>query len=99
MTSITPKVIAILRTWVARRSTAAGQHWFDEQVAKLSSSPTEKDVYLALGYATRRLGKQDLDLSQEDLAIAQAVRPLDSERLERRPSVTRRFRLGELQRR
>ncbi len=75
MTSITPKVIAILRTWVARRSTAAGQHWFDEQVAKLSSSPTEKDVYLALGYATRRLGKQDLDLSQEDLAIAQAVRP------------------------
>ena len=75
MTSITPKVIAILRTWVARRSTAAGQHWFDEQVAKLGSSPTEKDVYLALGYATRRLGKQDLDLSQEDLAIAQAVRP------------------------
>jgi hypothetical protein len=75
MTSITPKVIAILRAWVARRSTAAGQHWFDEQVAKLSSSPTEKDVYLALGYATRRLGKQDLDLSQEDLAIAQAVRP------------------------
>ena len=75
MTSITPKVIAILRTWVARRSTADGQHWFDEQVAKLSSSPTEKDVYLALGYVTRRLGKQDLDLSQEDLAIAQAVRP------------------------
>lgn len=75
MTSITLKVIAILRAWVARRSTADGQHWFDEQVAKLRSSPTEKDVYLALGYATRRLGKQDLDLSQEDLAIAQAVRP------------------------
>jgi hypothetical protein len=75
MTNITLKVIAILRTWVARRSTADGQHWFDEQVAKLSSAPTEKDVYLALGYVTRRLGKQDLDLSQEDLAIAQAARP------------------------
>lgn len=74
MTNIT-KVITLLRTWVARRSTAGGQHWFDEQVAKLGSTPTEKDVYLALGYVTRRLGKADLDLSQEDLAIAQSARP------------------------
>jgi hypothetical protein len=74
MTNIT-KVIALLRAWVDRRSTADGQHWFDEQVAKLSSAPTEKDVYLALGYVTRRLGKADLDLSQEDLTIAQAARP------------------------
>jgi len=70
-----PTLIAVLRTWVARRLSADARHWFDEQIAKLSSAPIEKDIYLALGYATRRLGKHDLDLSREDLAAAQAARP------------------------
>lgn len=75
MTNTVPKVSALLRTWVVRRSAAEGQHWFTEQLGKLGSTPSEKDVYLALGYATRRLGKADLDLSAEDLALAQAARP------------------------
>jgi hypothetical protein len=70
-----PTLIAVLRTWVARRLSADARRWFDEQIAKLSSAPIEKDIYLALGYATRRLGKHDLDLSREDLAAAQAARP------------------------
>lgn len=75
MENSVPTLIAALRTWVARRSSADAQRWFDEQIAKLRSAPTEKDIYLALGYATRRLGKQDLNLSREDLAAAQATRP------------------------
>lgn len=75
MENSVPTLIAVLRTWVARRLSADARHWFDEQIAKLSSAPIEKDIYLALGYATRRLGKHDLDLSREDLAAAQAARP------------------------
>jgi hypothetical protein len=69
------KVITVLRTWVARSVSADAKSWFQEQMAKLGSAPTEKDIYLALGYATRRLGKHDLDLTREDLAAAQEVRP------------------------
>jgi hypothetical protein len=75
MANTAPNLIALLCTWIARRSSADGQRWFDEQLTRLSSAPTEKEIYLALGYATRRLGKCDLELSQEDLTIAQKARP------------------------
>jgi hypothetical protein len=71
----TSKPIGLLRGWVARRISAEAKRWFDEQLARLGSAPTEKDIYLALGYATRRLGKHDLELSREDLAAAAAARP------------------------
>jgi hypothetical protein len=75
MENSVPALITVLRTWVARRLSADARQWFDEQIAKLRSAPSEKDIYLALGYATRRLGKQDLDLSRTDLAAAQEARP------------------------
>jgi hypothetical protein len=68
-------VISVLRIWVARRVSAEANSWFGQQLSKLSSAPTEKDIYLALGYATRRLGKVDLDLPPQDLAAAQELRP------------------------
>jgi hypothetical protein len=71
----TSKLIGLLRGWVARRISAEARGWFDEQLARLGSAPTEKDIYLALGYVTRRLGKHDLDLSRDDLAAAGAARP------------------------
>jgi hypothetical protein len=71
----TSKLIDLLCAWVARRIPAEARGWFDEQVAKLRAEPTEKDIYLALGYATRRLGKIDLDLSPGELADAGEARP------------------------
>jgi len=71
----TSRLIDLLRGWVARRIPAEARRWFDEQVARLGAAPAEKDIYLALGYATRRLGKHDLDLTREDLVAADAVRP------------------------
>ena len=70
MENPTQRLVALLRTWVARRSSADARRWFEEQIAKLSSAPTEKDIYLALGYVTRRLGKYDLGLSPHDLVVA-----------------------------
>jgi hypothetical protein len=67
-------VIELLRTWVGRRVSPDALAWLDAQIAKLRSGPADKDIYLALGYATRRLGKADLELSEQDIAAAQAVR-------------------------
>jgi hypothetical protein len=58
------------------RSSAAAADWFLGQIERLKSSPTEKDIYLALGYATRKLGKSDLELKAEERAAAAAARPL-----------------------
>jgi hypothetical protein len=71
----TSSMVGVLRTWLARRVSGEANSWFNQQLSKLSSAPTERDIYLALGYVTRRLGKHDLDLPREDLAAAQELRP------------------------
>jgi hypothetical protein len=65
----------LLSSWVVARSSAAAADWFLGQIERLKSAPSEKDVYLALGYATRKLGKGDLDLKAEERAAAAAARP------------------------
>jgi hypothetical protein len=65
----------LLGSWVVARSSAAAADWFLGQIERLKSSPSEKDIYLALGYATRKLGKSDLELKAEERAAAAAARP------------------------
>jgi len=65
----------LLASWVVARSSTAAADWFLGQLERLKTSPTEKDIYLALGYATRKLGKGDLDLKTEERAAASAARP------------------------
>jgi hypothetical protein len=64
----------LLESWVMARLGPEPARWFQEQVDRLSKNPTDKDVYLALGYATRKLGKADLALSREELAAAAGVK-------------------------
>ncbi len=66
--------LALLSAWVIARAPNEAARWFEEQLARLAARPTDKDVYLALGYATRKLGKGDLDLKPRDLADAEAAR-------------------------
>jgi hypothetical protein len=72
MTNAAP--IDLLTAWVVRSVPADAARWFEERVARLRSGATDKDLYLALGYAIRRLGKADLGLSSGDLAMATAAR-------------------------
>src|SRR5262245_25434649 len=73
MTNAAP--IDLLTAWVVRGVPGDAARWFEELVARLRSGASEKDLYLALGYAIRRLGKSDLALSSGDLAVATAARP------------------------
>ena len=67
--------IDLLRAWVVRAMPGEAATWFEQQIAVLRSAPAEKDLYLAIGYAIRRLGKKDLALSSEDLVTARSARP------------------------
>jgi hypothetical protein len=64
----------LLCAWVFRAVPGEGAGWFEQQLIMLRSSAVEKDLYLALGYAIRRLGKQDLGLSALDLGLARSAR-------------------------
>ena len=67
--------IKLLSAWVVRSIPADAARWFQQQLTTLRSAASEKDLYLALGYAIRRLGKADLGLASEDLLAARAARP------------------------
>jgi hypothetical protein len=65
----------LLASWVVARSSPAAAAWFLGQLERLKGAQSEKDIYLALGYATRKLGKGDLDLRAEERAAAATARP------------------------
>jgi len=65
----------LLEQWLSRQLPEAAKAWLDEQLAKLSGEVRERDLYVALGMAPRKLGKHDLALSEADLAEAARRRP------------------------
>lgn len=65
----------LLRAWVVKMAPGDAANWFEQQISVLNSAQGEKHLYLALGYAIRRLGKADLGLSRADLVAANSVRP------------------------
>jgi hypothetical protein len=69
------RACALLTRWVVERVPAEAAAWFHTQLAAVASAVEEKPLYLALGWAPRRLGKADLRLSPAELAEAAALRP------------------------
>ena len=66
--------LGLLGGWVTRQAgDQAG--WFADALDALGRSPVERDLHIVLGLAPRRLGKADLDLSEDDLRAADAARP------------------------
>jgi hypothetical protein len=65
----------LLVGWLHRQAPESACAWLDGQIAKLGSEARDRDVYVALGLASRKLGKADLDLGPADLEHAQAARP------------------------
>lgn len=64
----------LLRRWVLA---GAGNEapWVEERLAALAAGAPERDLHIFLGLAPRRLGKADLELTDEDHASAYAARP------------------------
>jgi len=64
----------LLEQWLARQLPAAAAAWLGEQLGRLSGEVKDRDLFVALGLAPRKLGKQDLALSAADLAEAAGAR-------------------------
>jgi hypothetical protein len=65
----------LIRTWLRRQLPAPAWQWLEAQLAKLAEDPSDRNLQIALGMVPRRLGKDDLALSQDDLASAERARP------------------------
>lgn len=68
-----PKDLLIL--WLRRQLAGPGRQWLDEQLDKLGPGSPDRDLYVAIGMAPRKLGKDDLALVGLDLEQADAARP------------------------
>lgn len=65
----------LLTRWVVERVPAEAAAWFRAQLDAVRTSREEKPLYLALGWAPRRLGKADLGLGEAELDAARELRP------------------------
>lgn len=72
MSALRDKCLELLRGWLDRQLDEAARAWLDEQLVKAGG--TDRDLYLAIGLAPRKLGKADLALAPEDLAAANTAR-------------------------
>lgn len=62
----------LLRRWVTAQ--CGDQHdWIETSLDKISRGGPERDLHIFLGLAPRKLGKADLDLTDADIAAADAA--------------------------
>ncbi|MDJ1500008.1 EboA domain-containing protein [Xanthocytophaga agilis] len=64
----------LLKKWLHGSTDAKGNEWLKQKIVTLSEPVTLKDFYLAFGLAPRMVGRLPLQLSPEDLNIAQQLR-------------------------
>ena len=65
----------LLKLWLTRQLAEPARRWFEQQMAALSPDAGDRELYLALGLAPRKLGKDDLALQPADVEQAGAARP------------------------
>jgi hypothetical protein len=72
---MTPDATALLRSWLARALPPDAVQWLDGEIARQRAGVDERRLGIALGLAGHKLGRQGFDLSAEDIAAAQRLRP------------------------
>jgi len=71
------RLVEILDSWVRKHSTPEGWAWFEstkDQLLTKSVTP-QRQLFMAMGQIYRKLGKNDLKLSESDTKEAEAIRP------------------------
>lgn len=67
--------IGMLRGWLARRLDAEALAWVDEMAARIASGTSAIALARAVGLAPRRVGRDLLQLDDDELAAGEKVRP------------------------
>ena len=65
----------LLLSWITRQLSGPAKDWFNSQAEKLAADNSNKTFDIAFGMAPRKLGKDDLQLTEQDLITATATRP------------------------
>lgn len=66
--------ISLLEQWLQQRLAGDEQAWLNAQIEKTLQSNSGKDLYITLGMVPRKLSRQDLGLSSDDLNRAEQAR-------------------------
>ncbi len=61
--------------WLARRLPAEASAWLETRVAQLRNGGLERDLYLSVSQVSRRIGKDPLHLTPDELQAAALSRP------------------------
>ena len=70
-----PTPAMALQQWLDRRLDSAGALWLREAAARMAADAGDRDLFLAISLASRKLGKAGLALTAADLALADQARP------------------------
>ena len=63
----------LLQNWLRRQLPADRYEWLDGRLDALAAEPSDRNLYITFGMIPRRLGKDDLALTPDDLDAAQAA--------------------------
>lgn len=66
----TNKIIALLYTWLKTRASTENLTWLKRKQAEITQNYHEKNLFTAFSSVVRYLGKQKLELSIEELQVA-----------------------------
>jgi len=64
---------ALISDWLQQRISSQQWTWLQEQLSAIAQSNSDKALYVTLGMAPRKLGKSDLNLSQDQIEKAEAL--------------------------
>ncbi len=64
----------LLHRWLNRQLADNAARWLQDKLAELREYPSDKTLFLAIGLAPRKVGKDDLLIREEDLAAAERCR-------------------------
>ena len=68
------KIKGLLYNWLKRNLNKDSVDWLDKKISLLSTSNQKKDIYLAFSTATRFVGKQELNLNENDFELSDSIR-------------------------
>lgn len=74
MNDVTLDSAELLHRWLNRQLPDAAAGWLQDKLAELREHPSDKTLFLAIGLAPRKVGKDDLLIREEDLAAAERCR-------------------------
>ena len=69
---MTKKTADLVQQWLETRLTPEQTDWFNGQLKKIEQSNSDRELHITLGLIPRKLGRDDLTLSMQELTEAQA---------------------------